>query len=50
MECKDPTIDADYSSVLEILLMEIRGVTIFYSTFKKRERDKIEKKNLVNDI
>lgn len=34
---------------LEILLMEIRGITISYSSYKKKERDKREKK-LIEDI
>ena len=45
----DSAIDTDHSSLLEILLMEIRGMTISYSSFKKRERDKLEKM-LVSDI
>jgi hypothetical protein len=40
----DTATDIDHSSMLEILLMEIRGMTISYSSFKKRERDKVGKK------
>lgn len=45
----DTATDIDHSSMLEMLLMEIRGITISYSSFKKRERDKMEEK-LISDI
>ena len=34
--------DLDHSIFLEVLLMEIRSITISHSSFKKKERDKIE--------
>lgn len=40
---------ADDSVFFDILLMEIRGVTISYSSFKKKEKDKLEK-SLINEI
>jgi exonuclease III len=46
---QDTAMDIDCSSMLEILLMEIRGMTISYSSFKKREKDK-EEKALISDI
>lgn len=33
----------DESAFLDILLMEIRGITISYSSYRKRENDKTEK-------
>lgn len=39
----------DESAFLDILLMEIRGITISYSSYRKRENDKIEKQ-LISDI
>lgn len=33
------TEDIDDSSFLDVLLMEIRGITISYSTFKKKKRE-----------
>lgn len=37
------TEDIDDSSFLDDLLMEIRGITISYSSFKKKERENKEK-------
>lgn len=34
--------DINHSIFLEVLLMEIRSITIYYSSFKKKEREKIE--------
>lgn len=34
--------DINHSIFLEVLLMEIRSITISYSSFKKKEREKIE--------
>lgn len=34
--------DINHSIFVEVLLMEIRSITISYSSFKKKERDKIE--------
>ena len=39
----------DDSILLEVLLMEIRGITISYSSYKKKEKDKLEKV-LLNEI
>ena len=39
----------NHSIFIEVLLMEIRSTTISYSSFKKKERDKIEK-TLLEDI
>lgn len=39
----------DESAFLEILLMEIRGLTISYSSYRKKNNDKIEKQ-LISDI
>lgn len=41
--------DIDDSIFLEVLLMEIRGLSISYSSHKKKEREKIEI-SLVNEI
>lgn len=43
------TEDIDDSSFLDVLLMEIRGITISYSTFKKKERENKEK-SLLEEI
>jgi hypothetical protein len=40
-QCKD---GIDESLFLEVLMMEVRGVTISYSAYKKKEKDKKEKK------
>lgn len=39
----------DDSAFLEVLLMEIRGITISYSSYKKKNRDQLEK-SLVEEI
>jgi hypothetical protein len=38
--------DIDESLFLEVLMMEIRGATISYSAYKKKEKDRIEKQLL----
>lgn len=43
------TEDIDDSSFLDVLLMEIRGITISYSTFKKKKRENKEK-SLLEEI
>ena len=42
----------DYSTFLDILLMEIRGITISHSSYKKREKEKKEKSLIleINEI
>ena len=43
------TKEVDDSLFLEVLLMEIRGLSISYSSYKKKEQEKIEV-SLINDI